>query len=70
MQRVVSTTIEEAMFSVWFAYFHCGATDMFSMGPPQDYVSGVETNQIRMRERETENGASPRQSRKKGSAED
>jgi hypothetical protein len=35
------------------------------MGPPRDYVSGTEPNQS-----ENENGASSRQSRKKGSAED
>jgi hypothetical protein len=26
---VVNTTIEEAVFSVWLAYIHCWATDVF-----------------------------------------
>jgi hypothetical protein len=38
-------------------------------GPSLDYISGTEPNEIRERERENENGASPRHSRKKGSAE-
>jgi hypothetical protein len=42
---------------------------MFSRGPPRDYISGIEPNQIRVVERELK-GASPRQSKKKGSAED
>jgi hypothetical protein len=39
---------------MWFAYIHCWATDMFSMGPPQDYITGAELNQIREREQERE----------------
>jgi hypothetical protein len=31
MQRAVNT-IEEEVFSVWFANIHCWATDMFPMG--------------------------------------
>jgi hypothetical protein len=49
------------MFSMWFTYIHCRATDVFSMGPPRDYVSILEA----VIEREWR----PRQSRKKGSAE-
>jgi hypothetical protein len=33
MKRAVNTT-EEEVFLMWFAYIHCWATDMFSMGPP------------------------------------
>jgi hypothetical protein len=29
MQRAVTTTIEEEVFSVWFPYIHCWATDVF-----------------------------------------
>jgi hypothetical protein len=32
-----------------FAYIHCWATDVFSMAPPRDYVSGTEQNQITRR---------------------
>jgi hypothetical protein len=76
MQRAVNTTIDEEVFSMWFAYIHCWATDVFSVGPPRVYISRREPNQIRIeRERkkkknENEDGTSPRQSRKKGSAED
>jgi hypothetical protein len=42
---------------------------VFFMGPPRDYIRGTEQNQMSPRT-ENENGASPRQSRKKGSAED
>jgi hypothetical protein len=65
MRRVVNTTIEKAVFSMWFAYIHCGATDVFSMDPPRDHMRGTELNQIRIkkeRERENESGASLRQS--------
>jgi hypothetical protein len=31
MQRAVNATIEEEAFSVWFAYIHCLATDVFSI---------------------------------------
>jgi hypothetical protein len=57
MQRAVNTTLEEKMFSVWFAYIICGATDVFSAGPPRDYISDIEPDQIRIeneRERERE----------------
>jgi hypothetical protein len=37
------------------------------MGPPRVYISGTELNQER--QTENENGVSPWQSRKKGSAE-
>jgi hypothetical protein len=39
------------------------------MGPPRGYISGTEPNQER-EDKKNENGASPLQSRKKGSAED
>jgi hypothetical protein len=29
MQHAVNTTIEEEVFSIWFACIHCWATDMF-----------------------------------------
>jgi hypothetical protein len=69
MQRAVNTAIEENVFSVWFAYIHCWATDVFSMGPPRDYVSSPLVNQKSIVERERE-CKSPRQAKKKGSAED
>jgi hypothetical protein len=47
VQRAVNTTIEEEVFSMWFAYIHCWAKDVYSMGPPRDYVSGTEPNEIR-----------------------
>jgi hypothetical protein len=45
MQRAVNTTMEEAVFFVWFAYIHCWATDVSSMGPPRDYISSAAVNQ-------------------------
>jgi hypothetical protein len=39
MQRVVTTIIEEALFSIWLAYIHCWATGVFSMGRPRGYIS-------------------------------
>jgi hypothetical protein len=57
------------MFSVWFAYIHCWATDVFSMDPPRDYIGSPVVNQKSVVERERD-WRSPRQSRKKGSAED
>jgi hypothetical protein len=44
MQRTVNTTTEEEMFSVWFIYIHCWAMDVFSMSPPQGYISSTEPN--------------------------
>jgi hypothetical protein len=72
MQRTVNATIEKEVFSMWFTYIHCWAMDVFSVGAPRDYVSNTELNQIGKQERreENENGVSPRQSRKKGLAED
>jgi hypothetical protein len=61
IQRTVDT-IEEEVFSLWFAYIHCCSMNMLSMGPYRDYKSGT----VRI----NENGASPRQSMKKDSAED
>jgi hypothetical protein len=54
---------------MWFAYVHCWATDAFSMDPLRDYISGTEPKH-EQRKNEKENGASPWQLRKKGSAED
>jgi hypothetical protein len=52
MQRAVNTTINEAAFSVWFAYIQCGATDVSSMGPPRDYISSPVVKQESVVERE------------------
>jgi hypothetical protein len=30
---------------MWFAYIHCWAMDIFSMGPPRDYISSPVVNQ-------------------------
>jgi hypothetical protein len=46
MQRDVKTTILEELFYMWFAYIHCWATDVFSMGPPRDYISSTEWNEL------------------------
>jgi hypothetical protein len=40
----VNTTVEEEVFSTWFAYIHCWATDVFSNGPPRDYVRSPVVN--------------------------
>jgi hypothetical protein len=50
MQRAVNTTIVEEIFSMWFAYIHCGATDVFPMDPPKDYVSGMNRIKSKLRE--------------------
>jgi hypothetical protein len=50
MQRAVNLTMEEEVFSVWFAY--CWATDVFSMGPPLEYISSPVVNQKSVVERE------------------
>jgi hypothetical protein len=52
MQRAVNTTIEEDVFSMWFAYIHCWATDVFSMDLPRHYISGTEPSQEREGERD------------------
>jgi hypothetical protein len=31
VQRAISRTYEEEVFSMWFAYVHCWETDVFSM---------------------------------------
>jgi hypothetical protein len=54
MQRAVKTRIEEAVFSMWLAYFHCEATDVFSVDPPRDYVSSPVVNRKSVVEREQE----------------
>jgi hypothetical protein len=51
MQRAVNTTIEEEVFSMWFAYIHCCETHVFSTGPPRDYISGTEQTQMSRRTR-------------------
>jgi hypothetical protein len=56
MQRAVNTTIEEEVFSMWFAYIHYWATDVFSMDPPRDYISSPVVNQKSVAERERERG--------------
>jgi hypothetical protein len=53
MQRVVNK-IEEEVLSMWFAYTHCWATDVFSMDPPRDYVSSPVVDQNSVVEREQE----------------
>jgi hypothetical protein len=58
MQRAVNTTIEEAVFPMWFEYIHCWATDVFSMDPPGDYISSPVVNQKSVVEREREWGKS------------
>jgi hypothetical protein len=39
MQGAVNTTTEEELFSMWFGYIFCWATDVFSMGPSRDCIS-------------------------------
>jgi hypothetical protein len=39
------TPRETNVFSMWFAYIHCRATDVFSMDPPRDYISSPVVNQ-------------------------
>jgi hypothetical protein len=36
MQCIVNKTIEEGIFSMWFAYIYCRATDVSSVDPPRD----------------------------------
>jgi hypothetical protein len=36
-------------FSMWFAYIHCWAMDMFSVDPSREYISSTEENQVRTR---------------------
>jgi hypothetical protein len=52
MQRALNTSIEEKVFSMWFAYIHCWAKDVFSIGPPRDYISSPLVNQKSVGERE------------------
>jgi hypothetical protein len=54
MERAVNTTIEKEVFSMWFAYIHCGANDVFSMEQPRDYISSPVINQKTVVERERE----------------
>jgi hypothetical protein len=57
-QRAVNTTIEKEVFSMWFAYIHCWATDVFSMDLLPDYVSSPVVNQKSVVERERDWGES------------
>jgi hypothetical protein len=54
MQRAVNTTMEEEVFSMWFACIHCWTTDVFSMDPPRDYISSSVVNQKTVVQRERE----------------
>jgi hypothetical protein len=45
MQRTVNITIEEKVFSMWFAYIRCWETDVFFLDPPRDYISSPVVNQ-------------------------
>jgi hypothetical protein len=47
MQRAENSTVEEEVFSMWSTYIHCWATKVFSMGPPQDYISSPVIEQER-----------------------
>jgi hypothetical protein len=58
MQRTVNTTIEEKVLYMWFAYIHCWATDVFSVGSPRDYIRSPVLNQKSVVEREREWGES------------
>jgi hypothetical protein len=42
------------MFSMWFAYIHCWAMNVFSMDPSRDYISSPVVNQKSVVERERE----------------
>jgi hypothetical protein len=43
MQRAVNTTIEEEVF-LCGSHISIAGQRMFSMGPPQDYISGAKPN--------------------------
>jgi hypothetical protein len=51
MQHAVNAKIEDEVFSMWFAYIHFWAMDMFYMDLPQDYVSNPVVNQNFNRQR-------------------
>jgi hypothetical protein len=53
MQRAVNK-IKGEMFSMWFSYSYCWATNVFSMGPSRDYISSPVVNQGSIVERERE----------------
>jgi hypothetical protein len=53
MQRAVNT-IEEEVFSMWFAYTHYWVMDVFSMVPPQACISSPVVNQNSVVERKRE----------------
>jgi hypothetical protein len=48
MQRAVNTTIVEEVFSMWFAYIHCWATDSFR-GSDQELYKDALTTRPRLR---------------------
>jgi hypothetical protein len=71
MQLAVNTTIKEAVFYIWFVCIHCWVKDMFSIVPPQDYISSPVVNQKSVVDWEwNKNGVSPQLSSKKGFVED
>jgi hypothetical protein len=47
----VNTKIEEEVFSIWFAYIHFWATEVYSIGPPRDYISRKSEEWLRTRMR-------------------
>jgi hypothetical protein len=51
VQRAI-IRIEEELFSMWFAYVHCWATDVFPMGSPREYINSPVVNQKSVVERE------------------
>jgi hypothetical protein len=61
----MNATIEEAVFSMWFADIHCGATDKSSMDTLRDHISSSVVNQKSVVEqqgatgKENENRACP-----------
>lgn len=44
MQCAVNKTVKKEMFSMYFSYINFRETDVFSMCPPRDYISGTEQN--------------------------
>jgi hypothetical protein len=46
MQRAVNT-IDETVFSMWFAYIQCGAKDVFSMDLPRDEKASLECETVK-----------------------
>jgi hypothetical protein len=74
MHRAVNRTIEEEVF-LYGSLISIAEQRMCFMGPFRDYIRSREQNENEycsalLCSAKNENGASPRQSRKKGSAED